>query len=604
MSHAYRSSRRDVEFCLFEFLEIGRNTLGHGPFAHMDEATAREMLTAVEKFCHQVFSPSLASSDREGLTLDRQGNVKLPDGLRASLDGFYDQGWNLLDLPERIGGVGAPPSLVWAAFEFMVGSNPTAAFYLLGNMMALVIDDLGTEAQKQRFVSRIVERRWGGSMMLTEPDVGSDVGSGRTRARLAEDGTWHLEGTKRFITNGDYDQTENIVHMVLARPEGAASGTKGLSLFIVPKFWVEEDGSLGARNGVFCASIEHKMGLRASATCEMVLGESTPCRGLLMGEVHDGIRQMFHVIEHARMAVGVKSMASAANAYQAALAYTKERVQGPELERAQDKKAPRVRIIQHADVRRMLMHQKAFSEGMRALCLYTAHTQDQVEMLGGHRNPRAAQKDKLNDLLLPLVKGYCSERAYELLALSLQCHGGAGYCQDFAVEQAIRDQKVDTLYEGTTHIQALDLFFRKIARDMGETLRLLLTEIEQTVKGEVGGEALSQERAALSRALQDVQAIFGVALSKVSESLNHIGLHGNRILFSLGELVIGWLLHRQAALALEKLPDTVGTAWEFYTGKVAACRYFAATILPGLSLNRRLIEASTLTLLDVPEGAF
>jgi alkylation response protein AidB-like acyl-CoA dehydrogenase len=310
-------------------------------------------------------------------------------------------------------------------------------------------------------------------MVLTEPDAGSDVGAGRTRAWPSPngDGTWLLEGVKRFITNGDYDAAENIVHLVLARPEGAGPGTKGLSLFIVPKFWVEADGSFSERNGIVCTNVEKKMGIKASATCEMTLGDGLPCRGLLMGEVHDGIRQMFHVIENARMAVGMKSIATASTAYLNALAYAKERVQGPDLPRAMDKTAPRVRIIEHADVRRMLMHLKAHAEGMRALGLYTAHIQDKVELQGGHGDDRADAADKLNDLLLPLVKGYSSDKTYELLGIALQVFGGSGYCQDYPMEQYIRDQKIDTLYEGTTHIQALDLFFRKIARDMGETLR-------------------------------------------------------------------------------------------------------------------------------------
>jgi hypothetical protein len=418
------------------------------------------------------------------------------------------------------------------------------------------------------------------------------------------DGTWHLEGVKRFITNGDYDLAENIVHLVLARPEGAGPGTKGLSLFIVPKFWVEEDGALGERNGIVCTGVEHKMGIRASATCEMTLGEKMPCRGLLMGEVHDGIRQMFQVIENARMAVGMKSVATVSTAYLNALAYAKERVQGPDLLRAADKTAPRVRIIEHPDVRRMLMHLKAHAEGMRALALFTAHLQDRVEVLGGHGDRRALEEDARNDLLLPLVKGYCSDRGYELLGMALQVFGGSGYCQDYPMEQYIRDQKIDTLYEGTTHIQALDLFFRKIARDMGATLRGLLAEIAQTAGGNDGGEALDAERKLLSRALDDVQGMFGAIMGKLAESGYHVGLQGNRMLIALAELVVGWLLFRHAALAESKRAQARGADADFYAGKVESCRYWSRHVLPGVTLARKLVEQSTLDLMAVPESVY
>jgi alkylation response protein AidB-like acyl-CoA dehydrogenase len=355
----YKSNLRDTFFNLFEVLDIGKTTLGRGDFANTDEDTARTTLEAYDEFCKKELAPSFASADKEGLRLDSEGNVHLPEGLKKAIQAVYDQEWHLLALPERLGGTAAPSVLTWAAFELMVGANAPVAFYMFGPIIARIIDALGTEQQKKRYVQPMLERRWGGSMVLTEPDAGSDVGAGRTKARHVGGDVYEIEGVKRFITNGDFDGTENIVHLVLARPEGAGPGTKGLSMFIVPKFWVNEDGSLGERNGAFCTNIEHKMGFKASATCEMTFGEKKPARGLLVGEVHDGIRQMFDVIEHARMAVGAKSMATLSTAYLNALEFAKLRVQGPDLLRATDKTAPRVRIIQHPDVRRMLMLQKA-----------------------------------------------------------------------------------------------------------------------------------------------------------------------------------------------------------------------------------------------------
>jgi hypothetical protein len=471
-------------------------------------------------------------------------------------------------------------------------------------MVARVIDRLGTESQRDLFVQRMLDEQWGASMVLTEPDAGSDVGAGRSRARHVEGDVWELEGTKRFISQGDYDVPDNIVHLVLARPEGAAAGTKGLSMFIVPKFWVHDDGSIGERNGAYVTKIEDKMGLKASATCEMSFGDRKRCLGRLVGENHSGIRQMFQVIEQARMAIGVKTSATLSTAYLNALAYAKERVQGPNLLNARDKSAPRVRIIEHPDVRRMLIHQKAFAEGLRALYCYVAHIQDQVEVAGGHGAPEAARLDAMNDLLLPIVKGYSSEQGYEVLGQSLQTYGGSGYVQDYPVEQYIRDQKIDTLYEGTTHIQALDLFFRKIARDGGATLGVLLGQVGATLKAEQGGEPLAAARAELAGALGKLQAIFGTLMQKAPESLYHVGLHANRVLFALGDVVVGWLLVRHAAIALEARPDASEADRAFYDGKVASARYFCAEILPRVAVSAKIIAKSELSLMELDEAAF
>ncbi len=601
----YKSNLRDLFFNLFEFLDVGKNSLGKGPYASLDETSAKDMLKAYETFASTTVASSFVDSDRTPLKLDKDGNVTLPDSLKASLKEVYDNGWDRFVLPEALGGAGAPPSLGWAQFELTAGANPALGYYVFGPVIARVIDRLATEEQRKRFVTPMIEGRWGGSMVLTEPDAGSDVGAGRTRARPGKNGEWELEGVKRFITNGDYDFAENIVHLVLARPEGAGPGTKGLSMFIVPKFWVDENGQMTKeRNGAYCTNIEKKMGIKASATCEMTFGERHPARGLLVGEVHDGIRQMFHVIEHARMAVGMKSMSTLSTAYLNALAYAKDRVQGSDLLKAADKNAPRVRIIEHPDVRRMLMAQKAYAEGMRALALFTASIQDQVEILGGHGDERARALDRLNDLLLPLVKGFCSDKAWELLGLSLQTFGGNGYCQDYPIEQYVRDQKIDTLYEGTTHIQALDLIFRKIARDGGETLQGLLAQIRETLEKKEGGEALAADRERLERGLKDVEGLFGAMLGKLGESAYHVGFQGNRILSALAELVIGWLLVRHAAVAAAKVGSATGPDKAYYQGKLASARWYTSNVLPGLTLTRKLVEAGTLELLEVPEEAF
>jgi len=451
-------------------------------------------------------------------------------------------------------------------------------------------------------------------MALTEPDAGSDVGAGRTKAVRQPDGTWHIEGVKRFITSAEHDMAENIFHLVLARPEGAGPGTKGLSMFLVPKYLVSPDGELGERNGVYATSVEHKMGLKASTTCELTFGGSRPAVGTLVGGVHDGIRQMFVIIEFARMMVGTKAIATLSAGYLTALDFARNRVQGADLTQLADKAAPRVTIIHHPDVRRLLMLQKAYAEGMRALVLYAATFQDtlQVANARGRADDLAAA---LNDLLLPVVKGVGSERAYEMLTHSLQTLGGSGFLQDYPIEQYVRDSKIDSLYEGTTAIQGMDLYFRKIVRDGGQALGFLLGQVREFAAAEAGNGRLKVERAALARAADDLEAMvtalhaFLGASAQQPAEIYRVGLNTTRLLLALGDLLIGWLLARQAEIAQARLDEAAGPAGSagdraFYEGKIAAARFFAATVLPRLATERAIAEATTLDLMDLPEAAF
>ena len=599
MSH-YKSNLRDLEFNLFEYNRT-QQFMGKAPFTQMDEASSREILRAMQKLCVGPIAESFEEGDHTPLVLDK-GDVLLPAGIKASLAAFFEGEWQLLELPEHLGGYGATPSLRWAALEMMVGANASVAFYMFGTFLATIIDRIGTDEQKKLYVKPMLERHWGGSMVLTEPDAGSDVGASRTKARHLKDDVYEIEGVKRFITNGDFDGTENIVHLVLARPEGAPLGTKGLSMFIVPKFWVNADGTLGERNGAVVSNIEKKMGLKASATCELTMGEDIPCRGLLVGNVHNGIAQMFNVIEHARMFVGLKSASTLSTAYLNALDYARERVQGPALSRMMDKTAPRVRIIEHADVRRMLMLQKCHAEGLRALIFRTARVQDQIATTQDAAKKKSLEA--LNDLLLPMVKGYGSEKVYELLAVSLQTYGGSGYCQDYPIEQYIRDQKIDSIYEGTTHIQALDLTFRKIARDQGATLRIVTDEMRKLIEQEQGGAAFAHERQLLAEGLANVESMLMTLLAFTGQNIDLVGLCVNRLLESLSEVTIGWLLLDHALLANEKLASATEADVAYYQGKVASARFFLRNVLPEIAARKRIVEGTNLDLVELPEAAF
>ncbi|MFF5262161.1 acyl-CoA dehydrogenase [Actinomadura viridis] len=610
MGH-YKSNLRDLEFNLFEV--FGRqDLLGGGPYEDLDEDTARSMLEEVTRLAEGPLADSFEDADRNPPVFDSAtGSVTMPESFKKSFKTWMDAEWYRVDLAPAFGGTGAPRSLAWALAELVLGSNPAVHMFASGPGFAQILWHIGTPEQK-RFAELALERQWGATMVLTEPDAGSDVGAGRAKAVQQPDGTWHIEGVKRFITSAEHDMAENIFHLVLARPEGAGPGTKGLSMFLVPKYMVDlETGELGERNGVYVTNVEKKMGLKVSTTCELTFGEKHPAVGYLVGDVHEGIKQMFLVIEHARMMVGTKAIATLSTGYLNALEYAKERVQGADLTQMTDKTAPRVTITHHPDVRRSLMTQKAYAEGMRALVLLTASYQDAVQ-LAEHEGRRDELAEKINDLLLPVVKGFGSERAYALLGSeSLQTLGGSGFLQDYPIEQYIRDSKIDTLYEGTTAIQGMDLFFRKILRDNGEALKHLAGEIRAFAGGEAGNGRLKNERALLGRALDDVQGILdpmiGWALGSLEDpkEIYKVGLNTSRLLLALGDLIVGWLLCRQAEVALARLGGEVSDAdRDFYTGKVAAAQFFCATVLPRLAAEKAVTEATTLDVMEIPESAF
>ncbi|MEV5826669.1 acyl-CoA dehydrogenase [Spirillospora sp. NPDC052242] len=611
MGH-YKSNLRDLEFNLFEVFRR-QDLLGSGPYAELDEDTVRSILDEVNRLAEGPLADSFEDADRNPPVFDpAAGTVSMPESFKKSYQAWMDAEWYRLDLVPEFGGSGAPRSLTWAVAEQVLGANPAVYMFSSGPGFAQILWQIGTPEQK-RFAELALERQWGATMVLTEPDAGSDVGAGRTKAVRQADGTWHIEGVKRFITSAEHDMSENVFHLVLARPEGAGPGTKGLSMFLVPKYMVDlETGELGERNGAYVTNVEKKMGLKVSTTCELTFGEKHPAVGYLVGDVHEGIKQMFLVIEYARMMVGTKAIATLSTGYLNALEYAKERVQGADMTQMTDKTAPRVTITHHPDVRRSLLTQKAYAEGMRALVLLTASYQDAVQ-IAEHEGRKDEQAEKLNDLLLPIVKGFGSERAYALLgAESLQTLGGSGFLQEYPIEQYIRDSKIDTLYEGTTAIQGQDLFFRKILRDNGEALKVLAGEIKAFTESEAGNGRLKNERAALARGLDDVQGILdpmiGWALSSMEnpKELYKVGLNSSRLLLALGDLIVGWLLCRQAEIALAALGggDVSDSDKAFYTGKVAAAQFFCQTVLPRLAADRAVTEATTLDAMELPEEAF
>ncbi|MFH8446605.1 acyl-CoA dehydrogenase [Streptomyces sp. NPDC018026] len=608
MGH-YKPNLRDIEFNLFEVL--GRDKVyGTGPFAEMDTDTAKSVLEELTRLSENELAESFTDADRNPPVFDPQtSTAPVPASFKKSYQAFMDSEYWRLGLPEEIGGTTSPRSLIWAYAELILGANPAVWMYSSGPAFAGILFEEGNEVQKH-IASIAVEKQWGSTMVLTEPDAGSDVGAGRTKAVEQADGSWHIEGVKRFITSGEHDMSENILHYVLARPEGAGPGTKGLSLFLVPKYEFDfETGELGERNGVYATNVEHKMGLKASNTCEMTFGDRHPAKGWLIGDKHDGIRQMFRIIEFARMMVGTKAISTLSTGYLNALEYAKERVQGPDLANFMDKAAPKVTITHHPDVRRSLMTQKAYAEGMRALVMYTASVQDEIQVKEANGEDASAEH-ALNDLLLPVVKGYGSEKAYEQLAQSLQTFGGSGFLQEYPIEQYIRDAKIDTLYEGTTAIQGQDFFFRKIVRNQGAALNSLAEDIKTFLALATGGEELSGAREHLAKAAVELEAIVGLMLTDLAateqdvKNIYKVGLNTTRLLQASGDVIVGYLLLKGAAIAAEKLPTASAKDKAFYTGKIAAAKFFAANVLPGLTLARKVAQGVELDLMELDEAAF
>ncbi|MGY4100098.1 acyl-CoA dehydrogenase [Nocardia sp. R16R-3T] len=609
MGH-YKANVRDIEFNLFEVLGLDK-LLDTGAYGDLDSETVREILSEVKRLAEGPVAESFAAADRDPVVYDPTTfSISVPETLRKTIRAVYEADWSRLGMPEGMGGTPAPAPVVWSINEMITCANPAASFFNMGPVLSSVLFNVGTEQQKQ-WATKGYDRGWASTMVLTEPDAGSDVGAGRTKALEQEDGSWHIEGVKRFISGGDVGETaENVFHLVLARPEGAGPGTKGLSLFYVPKFLFDHETlELGDRNGVYVTGVEHKMGLKSSPTCELTFGATdVPAKGWLVGEVHDGIAQMFQVIENARMVVGIKSTGTLSAGYLNALDYAKQRVQGADLTQMADKAAPRVTTTHHPDVRRSLAMQKAYAEGLRAVYLYTAAHQnaDVAQLVSG---ADAELAHRVDDLLLPIVKGVGSERAYQYLTESLQTLGGSGYLQDYPIEQYIRDAKVDSLYEGTTAIQAQDFFFRKIIRDKGVALAHVSGQITAFLEAKTG--RFETERALLATAVADVQAMtatltgYLLASQQDPKELYKIGLGSVRFLLAVGDLLIGWRLLVQAEIAAAALAaEAPEQDRAFYSGKVAVASFFAKNALPELTAVNNILAAIDTDIMELDEAAF
>jgi alkylation response protein AidB-like acyl-CoA dehydrogenase len=604
----YKADLREWHFILFEQFKLGE-LLGKEPFASWGVDEVKSSLAECYRFVREVTGPLNSVGDVQGCTLT-DGKVKTPDGFQAAWKKLYEAGWKSIAVKNEYGGAEAPSSVRVLVEELISGSNTAFSMYPgLTNGASEVIEAFGTPEEKKLYCERLFTGKWSGTMCLTEAQAGSDVGAARTTAKRNPDGTYSIVGTKIFISAGDHDLTENVIHLVLARVDGAPAGTKGLTLFIVPKIRVSADGTLGQPNDVKTTAIEHKMGINGSSTCVLSFGEEGSCVGVPVGgdsKLNQGMPQMFRLMNGARIGVGLQGLGVASSAFLNSLEYAKERKQGSNIAHFKDATAPRVPILEHADVRRMLLDMKARVEGIRALILKLALHQDRSRAVGSDETARLYHQGQV-DLLVPLVKAYGSDQAFRICETAIQTYGGAGYTRDFPVEQYCRDAKIFSIYEGTNHIQAMDLVARKLGQSGGANLQAYLADVAKFVASQTGHATLGPEVKRLGMAQE---ALAGSAMKFLtwfqSGHLDLVPLYANRFLAMMSEVTVAWLLLEGATIALEatKALDPKHPDVAFYAGKVHAAQYYARTALPNVEASARAMSDEDRTPLQIPDAAF
>jgi alkylation response protein AidB-like acyl-CoA dehydrogenase len=594
-------------FVLFEQFKFSEFA-GQGPYEGWDEELAKSMIKETYRFSTEVLGPLNASGDREGCKLV-DGNVITPKGFKEAWKQLAEAGIKQIAVPREFGGQGSPYSLFTLIEEITCGANTAFNMYPgLSWGAGEVVAEFGTEAQKKRYAERMFNGTWAGTMCLTEPQAGSDVGAASSKAIKQPDGTYKITGSKIFISGGDQDLTENIIHLVLARVDGAPAGTKGLSLFIVPKYRLNADGSVGPKNDVSVPSIEHKMGIIGSATCALNFGENDDCFGELVGTVeHQGMPQMFRMMNGARIAVGIQGVAVASSAYLNALDYAKERKQGANFKQWKDPKAPRAAIIEHPDVRRMLLELKATVEGIRTLVVKLAAHRDQWHVWAGRDDAKAAYHQGQVELLTPLVKAYGSDESYRLCAVAIQVYGGAGFLKDWPVEQYARDAKIFSIYEGTNHIQAMDLVGRKLGQSGGANFQAFMGDVGTFVEKHKSHPVFGKEVAELGSASEQVVTVaMGMMGWSQSDKFDLVPLNANRFLLMMSQLAVAYLLLDGAVLAEEKAAKLPAGDVDrsFYEGKKYSALWYARNVLPQVENAAKIAQLEDQSPQQIPDAAF
>jgi alkylation response protein AidB-like acyl-CoA dehydrogenase len=596
-----------IRFTLYEHLEV-QQLFKLERFAHLSREDCDAIIEQCLRFTTEVTGPLNGPGDRAGCR-QADGRVTTPAGFPEAWRRLFELGFMSFTVDQADGGIGGPAAVGVILSELLSGANTAFNMYAgLTHGAADLVAHFARPEDRRRYLPPMLDGRFSGTMCLSEPHAGSDVGATRTRASHLTGNTYAISGTKCWISAGDHDLAPNIIHLVLARIDGAPPGTKGLSLFIVPRVWVRDDGTLGDGNHVATASIEHKLGIRASATAVLNFGETGVCRGLLVGtEPHQGMRQMFRMMNNARIAVGVQGVAVASTAYLNALAYARVRQQGSSVQQFKDPAAPRVPIIEHSDIRRMLLEMKAKVEGMRSLAVKLALHGDLARALAQSDGTRALHHEGQVDLLTPVLKAYCADQAVRIAEMAIQIYGGAGYVEDNPVEQYLRDAKIFSIYEGTNHIQALDLVVRKLGVQGGEPFQALRRDIAAFVEAHAARPGLAAEVRALGEAAQALDRAAGALLDFfASGKLDQVTLVANWFLEILAEVTIAHLLLEAAVVAEARrgADDEPPGRVDFHRGKVAAAKYFVSSLLPGTHARLGAILAGDRSALDIPDAGF
>jgi alkylation response protein AidB-like acyl-CoA dehydrogenase len=597
------ADRRDVDFVLFEQLDT-EDMLKKEKFAEFNKKTIDLIITEARKLAIKEILPTNGPGDREGCRFEK-GVVKVPESFHRAFDLFREGEWIAPSDDPEVGGQGLPVAVAAAVSEYFAGANTAFGMYPgLCHGAGKLVEIFGTDEQKALFLKKMYAGQWGGSMLLTEPGAGSDVGALTTTAVPNGDGTYRISGNKIFITGGEQDLTENIIHPVLARIEGAPEGTRGISLFLVPKVRVHPDGSLAEPNDVVCTGIEEKMGIHGSATCSLTLGGSGNCIGTLLGEENKGMRAMFHMMNEARFGVGLQgfAMASAAAAY--AVGYAKERKQGKNLLKMMDPDAPQAAIIEHPDVRRMLIWNKAYVDGMRSFMYYTAQCFDLAETAADESAREKYQG--LVEILTPIIKAYCTEKGCEVCSQSVQVYGGYGYTGEYPVEQYMRDCRITPIYEGTNGIQAMDLLGRKMGMKKGKFFMDLLGEMQQTITGARATDGLSDMAAAVEAAVNRLgEVALHLGQTAMSPQVMTAFAFAHPFMMAMGDVILAWMhLWRAVAAAAGLAKGGKKKQAAYYEGILATARYFINSELP-VTLGKLDAVANTDdAAMAIPDTAF
>ena len=595
------ADRRDVDFVLHEQLEVEKLS-EFEKFSDFNKKTIDLIVSEARNFAVKELEPCMKDADEQGCTFEN-GTVKVPEAFHRVYKLFKEGEWIAPTDDPEYGGQGMPFSVALAAINYFNGANfPFMMHIILSHGAGKLVERFGTDKQKELFLEKMYNGELGGSMLLTEPDAGSDVGALTTKAVKNDDGTYSITGNKIFISSGENNLVDNIIHPVLARIEGAPEGTAGISLFLVPKFWINDDRSTGERNDIYCTGIEKKMGIRGNPTCSMALGDKGQCRGTLLGSENKGMRAMFVMMNGARLDVGMQGFSCASASYLNALNYARERVQGKHLQGGKD--SPAVPIIQHPDIRRILLIMKSYSEGMRSILFYIGLLQDMVKVTKDETE--RAINQGLIDVLIPVAKGYITDRAFEMCSHGIQVFGGYGFTKEYPQEQLLRDCKITQIYEGTNGIQAMDLLARKLFLNKGQSFKDLMDEIQKTIDQAADMENLKTLSLNLSMALGRLKEVAqNIGQTLRSEDMMNAFANAAPFLDVTGDVIMAWMHLWRAIVASQKLEQKPKKKdIEFYNGMLKSAQFFINTILPVSKGKMDSILVEDTAILDISEAAF